>query len=132
MFDEQTEGEVPSTEKHKDIGWYLAAILEDPLTDEHLRAAIVQWAECEDESTLRLKQVTERYAKDVEVLLVLNKQLRSSLTDAAHQGQVLLDANERLQGKLRKAEFAKASALLCCTLFGFLTAYLWLPTVGAV
>ena len=119
-----TEGTSPAaTEQKFDIGWYLSAMLEDPLIDEPMRAAISEWFACNDETSLRYKSLIEVYQKDTEELLNLNRQLRNHLTDAAHRGQVMFETNQRLKFRFDKLVKFFPIAVASSSLFVFIMTY---------
>lgn len=106
-----------------DIGWYLSAMLEDPLADEPLKTAINNWFTGNDETSLKYRSIIEHYQKDSEILLDLNKQLRSSLTDARYSHQVMYEANIRLQRQFNKLVKFVPIAALSSSLFSILVTY---------
>ena len=126
MFEEfgANEGTSPlATPQKFDIGWYLSAMLEDPLADEPLKSAINDWFTGNDETSLKYRSIIDHYQKDSEILLNLNKQLRSSLTDARYSHQVMYDANIRLKRQFDKLVKFVPIAALSSSLFSILVTY---------
>lgn len=85
-----------------DIGWYLSAMLEDPLADEPLKKAINDYFNGKDEKSLAYKAIIDKDNKFIESCLQDNRHVLKNFMEATENVRILTDANERLVKKNSK------------------------------
>ncbi len=85
-----------------DIGWYLSAMLEDPLADEPLKKAINDYFNDKDEKSIAYKSIIDKDKKFIESCLKDNRHVLKNYTEMADKARILASANDRLTAKNAK------------------------------